>query len=401
MVYLVGAGPGDPGLLTLRGLGCLEKADLVLYDEQVDSHWLSLAPRRAERVCLGRQGGDRPIPEEEINARLVAAARSGRIVVRLQGGEMAVSGQAAKEISALEAAGIPYEMIPGVPAGRAGGGLAEIPRMHSGPPSPVSPATERRPENPDTARPLSGRRVLVTRPAGRADSLMGQLEALGAEVFRQPAIEILPPADWETVDRAIERIDEFDWVVFSSANGVRFFLDRLLRLGHDARRLGEIRLATIGPATARTLAQYHLHADCQPGEYRAEALAGTLAADAKGRNYLLVRASRGREVLAETLRAAGGTIQQVVVYRSRDTRRADPRIVQAVADGRIDWVTVTSPAIARSLVGLFGERLRRTKLVAISPLTAEVLTQAGYPPRAVATEYTSEGIVEAMVSGGL
>jgi uroporphyrinogen III methyltransferase/synthase len=178
---------------------------------------------------------------------------------------------------------------------------------------------------------------------------------------------------------------------------VQFFLDRLLQLGHDLRRLGGVRLATIGPTTAHALAQYHLHADCQPVEYRAEALADTLAVEAGNQSFLLLRASRGREVLAETLQAAGGKVEQVVVYRSQDVRQADPAITRALAAGQIDWITVTSSAIARSLVGLFGARLRQSNLAAISPLTADVLTKAGYPPRAVATEYTGEGLVEAIV----
>jgi uroporphyrinogen III methyltransferase/synthase len=507
MVYLVGAGPGDPGLLTLRGQACLEKADLILYDYLVNPRLLSHASGQAELVCLGRHGQGRLLTQEEVHARLVTAAQSGQTVVRLKGGDTAIFGRVAEETVVLEAAGVPYEIVPGITTALATGSYAGIPLTHRDHASCVALVTGRQskgpardllaggpddthreeaipavdfgalanfpgtlvfymgvttapvwvkalmdqgkpPETPVavvrncslpqqevfhttlsnlperlakknirppaiivvgevarpqvrfdwfTARGLSGRRVLVTRPVGQAASLVEQLDLLGAEVFSQPTIEILPPADWKAVDTTIGQIDQFDWLVFSSANGVRFFLDRLPHLGRDLRSLGGVRLATMGPATTHTLAQYHLHTDCQPTEYRAEALAELLAAEADNQRFLLLRANRGREVLAETLQDAGGRVEQVAVYQSQDVQQADPEITRALAAGQIDWVTVTSSAIARSLIGLFGEQLRQSKLAAISPLTADVLTTAGYPPHVVATEYTDEGLVEAIV----
>ncbi len=513
IVYLVGAGPGDPGLLTIRGLWCLERANLVLYDYLVNPRLLHYASGQAELICLGRHGLEtqdtgRLLTQEEINARMVTAAQSGQAVVRLKGGDTVIFGRAAEEVSALEAAGVPYEIVPGITTALAAGSYAGVPLTHRGfascvalitgqqsksPPASdpssdrseegseqqVAPAVDfdalanfpgtlvfymgvttapvwvksllkqgKQPETPVAVichcslpqqevfrttlvrlpdqltekkirppaiivvgevaraqirfdwfrtRPLFGRRLLVTRPAGQAEPLVAELGALGAEVSCQPAIEILPPADWAVVDKTIEQVGEFDWLVFSSANGVRFFLDRLLQLGHDLRSLGGVRLAVIGPATAHTLAQYHLHVDCQPDEYRAEALAEVLAAEASKQKFLLVRASRGREVLAERLQAAGGNVEQTIVYRSVDVQQADPQITQAMAAGQIDWVTVTSSAIARSLVDLFGTQLGQAKLAAISPLTAAVLIKAGYPPHAVATEYTSDGLVEAIL----
>jgi len=248
------------------------------------------------------------------------------------------------------------------------------------------------------ARPLFGKRIVVTRPRHQAEALIDRLAELGATVRVQPAIEIAPPADWGPVDRALDDLARYDWVVFSSANGVRFFLDRLWERGGDARRLGRIRLAAIGPGTAEELLKDRLRADLVPPEYRAEALAEALAAEASGRRFLLVRASRGREVLAEHLAAAGAQVEQVVFYRSTDVERPDPEIAAALAAGRIDWITVTSSAIARALVRLFGDTLRRTQLASISPVTSETLTRLGFPVAAEATHYTIDGLVDAVLA---
>ncbi len=177
-------------------------------------------------------------------------------------------------------------------------------------------------------------------------------------------------------------------------------LERILACGADLRRLGEIQLAAIGPGTAEELARYHLKADRVPDEYRAESLAAALIADARGQRFLLARASRGREVLAEELTAAGGIVEQVVVYTSRDVEHADPEIDAALAAGRIDWITVTSSAIARSLAKLFGDDLRKSKLASISPVTSATLRELGQKAAAEAREYTMEGIVEAILSSG-
>jgi uroporphyrinogen III methyltransferase/synthase len=228
--------------------------------------------------------------------------------------------------------------------------------------------------------------------------LANQLHELGANVLLQPAIEITPPRDWAEVDAVMDRLREFDWLVFSSSNGVEHFLRRLLETGRDARSLGPLRLAAIGPATVESLAHYHLRADLQPEDhYRAESLAEALGPRVGGKRVLLARASRGREVLAELLAAAGAAVEQVVVYESRDIEAPDPEIAQALADGRVEWITVTSSAIARSLAQLFGEALRSARLAAISPLTAATLAEVGYPADAVASEYTAPGVVDAIL----
>jgi uroporphyrinogen III methyltransferase/synthase len=260
-------------------------------------------------------------------------------------------------------------------------------------------------------RPLFGQSVLVTRPnvvrrsTARKilpEDFTSRLSELGAEVLYQAAIEIRPPDDWTAVEMALARLPEFDWLVFSSVNGVDALLDRLLdsvagtlrvpSAPRDLRGLAGVRIAAIGTGTAQRLAEYYLRADLVPDEFRAEALADALAKEARGKRFLLARASRGREVLAETLKAAGGIVEQVVVYQSLDVESPDPEIAARLKAGRIDWITVTSSAIARSLAKLFGEDLGKSKLVSISPITSATLRELGFEPAAEAKEYTMEGV---------
>jgi uroporphyrinogen III methyltransferase/synthase len=489
-VYLVGGGPGDPGLITLRGVECLRRADVVVYDYLVNPRILAHAQGDAELVCLGRHGHGRVMKQDEINAVLVDRGRSGKTVVRLKGGDPAIFGHLGDEAAALAAAGVPFEVVPGVTAASAAASYAGVPLTHRDSASAVAfvaghqrcdteangidaaalaafpgtlviymgvttatawtrdliaagknPATPaaivRRASLPDqerwfcrldevaarlsdgpirppvlvivgeiaradttlewfTERPLFGKTVLITRAAAQADELYAKLAELGANVLVQPAIEILPVEDFGEFDRTIARLGQFAWVVFSSANGVRHFFDRLLA-GGDLRRLGAVKLAAIGPGTAEALAEFHLRPDLMPGEYRAEALAAALGSQAAGKRVLLVRASRGREVLAEQLTSAGAIVEQVVAYRSIDVTEVDAEILDAIDAGRVDWITVTSSAIARSLVNLLGERLRKCKLATISPLTTEALREQGYDAVVEAREYTMAGIVAVIV----
>jgi uroporphyrinogen III methyltransferase/synthase len=212
----------------------------------------------------------------------------------------------------------------------------------------------------------------------------------------QPAIEIRPPEDWRPLDAALAALERFDWLVFSSANGVRAVLDRLLAT-RDLRALATIKLAAIGTASAEELARYHLRADLVPEEFQAESLAAALVEEAaQGKRFLLARASRGREVLGEQLVAHGGAVEQVVVYTSRDLAAPDARFAEQLRKGEIDWVTVTSSAIARSLAQMFGAALQNCRLASISPITSQTLRTLGYQVAAEATVYTMEGVVEAI-----
>lgn len=502
-VYLVGAGPGDPSLITLRGFRLLQRADVVFYDYLVDPVVLNQAglqgedSRPRELVCLGRHGEGRILSQKEINQQMVASARAGKIVVRLKGGDPAIFGRTAEEIVALESAGLPYEVVPGVTSGLAASSYSGIPLTHREVASCVALITGQESEaktgetldlanlakfpgtlvyymgvttarewstqlishgkaattpvaivrrctfsdqqvlkttlgelsdfvaahklrppaiiivgdvvaaasnNPwfsveqqQRDRPLFGKTVLVTRPEHQSSDLAAKLHELGAIALCQPVIHIGPPASWEPIDQVILGLSSFDWLVFSSANGVKYFLDRFLDTGRDLRQLGGSQLAAIGPATAAALQQYHLRADLQPAEYRAEALAEELAPLSVGKRVLLLRASRGREVLAEMLTAGGSFVSQVVVYQSEDVHEPSQHILENLRAGKIDWITVTSSTIARSLVRIFGEDLLQARLAAISPLTAGVLGEAGFPADVVAKEYTMDGLLGAIL----
>lgn len=494
-VYLIGAGPGDPGLLTLRGRECLQRADVVLYDYLSGSRLLEWTRPDAELYCLGRHGQGKLWKQTEINDRIVAEALAGRTVARLKGGDPNVFGRLAEEVDALTAAGVPFEVVPGVTTAVAAGSyagvtvtdrdrascvafvtgherpdkltsaidfaaLANFPGtlviymgvttaerwsselIRCGKPADTPVVLVRRCSLPDqttrdctlgnvaqvlgpdpetgtkirpplvaiigevarrqevgswfTERPLFGQTVLVTRPKRQAGPMAQRLRELGAHVLLQPVIEILPTEDTAKIDHAIDQLAATDWVVFSSRNGVEFFLGRLREQGLDARALGNCQLAAIGPATAEALAEFSLRADLHPQEYRAEALAQALSDRARGKRVLLVRASRGREVLAEQLSAAGAHVEQVVVYRSIDIEQPSPEIASAMAAGQVDWTTATSSAIGRSLVQLFGDDLRETKIAAISPLTAGVLSELGHAAEVVAEQYTADGTIDAI-----
>lgn len=483
--------------MTLRAAECLGRADLVVYDGLVNPAIVESRPPSARATCLAHRNSDGTLeraPTEQGSALVIEAARNGQTVVYLKGGDPEVFGHTAEETEALAAAGIPFEIVPGVTAATAASAYAEIPITHGqhassvalvtgreqrdklgapldyralagfpgtlvfymgessaevwsqaliegGKPPQTPVAIVRRCTWPDqetirctlatvadvvaqrgarppmvivvgevvglardvswfTGRPLSGKTILLTRPREQVAGMQRRLEELGAEVLVQPAIRIGEPADWAPVDAALGRLNHYDWLVFSSVNGVRYLLNRLLCLGGDLRQLAASKLAVIGPATADELRRYHLRADLVPRQYCAEALAEALAGDARTRRFLLVRASRGRELLAEQLAAAGGEVDQIVAYRSVDEQKPRPEVSAAMAAGQLDWTTVTSSAIARSLVALFGEGLQKTRLASISPITSAALKELGLEPAIEATEYTTDGLVDAMMARG-
>lgn len=496
-VYLVGAGPGDAGLLTLEGARRLGQADVVLYDYLANDALLRHASSEAELVGLGRHGAGKLWSQTEINDRMVAEALAGKTVVRLKGGDPGVFGRLAEEVAACRKAGLEYAIVPGVTTAVAAGAYADMTltdrdhasavafvtghprsdgaeptvidfgqlaafpgtlvvymgvttapdwsaRLIDGGKSPKTPVTiVRRCSLPDqqtirctlgevatvlapqrmrppivviigevaagqeggadwfASRPLFGKTVVVTRPARQAGPMVERLSDLGARVLLQPAIEIAPAPDAEAVDRAIERLGSFDWVVFSSRNGVDSWLSALGERGLDARAFGKAKVAAIGPATVEALDAWRLKADLCPGVYDADALAEALRSQVADKRVLLVRASRGRETLAEQLGEAGAHVEQVVAYESRDVSEADAGVLAEIAGGRVDWITATSSAIARSLTRLLGPSIAQCptppRIVAISPLTAGALAEAGLPADAVANEATGDGVVGALL----
>lgn len=245
-------------------------------------------------------------------------------------------------------------------------------------------------------RPLFGQRILVTRAAEQADELVQQLAQLGAEVVLQPAIEILPPETYEALDEVIATVADVNWIVFSSGNGVRYFLNRLLALGYDARHLAQAKLAAMGPGTAAALQDFNLRADLLPREYRAESMVDALRPRVKDQTVLLIRASRGRDVLRAGLNKAGADVQQVVVYRSQDVQTLSPSTREAMEQG-IDWVTFTSSAIARSSIALLGPYLEGVKSVSISPVTSEMMRSLGLEPTVEAKQHDLDGMIKRLL----
>ncbi|MBL8888516.1 MAG: bifunctional uroporphyrinogen-III C-methylase/synthase [Planctomycetaceae bacterium] len=247
-------------------------------------------------------------------------------------------------------------------------------------------------------RPLRGQTILVTRPSTEANPVLRDLELMGAQVLHWPAISILPLEDFVDLDSVLCSLEQYRWIVFNSSNGVRAFFDRLWAIGRDARVLANCRLAAVGRQTAQAMAERHLKCDLLPSKFDAEHLATALLAEIGDGTCLNVRASRGRNVFAERMQAAGVSCRQVVAYRNVDTAAVPSEIQSAVANGKVDWVTVTSNAIADNLSRCFGAQLRKTKLASISPLTSERLRELGLQVAVEAQDATFDGLIQAILT---
>ena len=490
-VYLVGAGPGDPSYITLRGVQCLKQADVVLYDYLVNPRLLQHVRPGTECLCMGRHGMGKIWKQNEINSECIRLAQQGQQVVRLKSGDPAIFARAAEEASAFESAGIGYEIVPGITAALASGTCAGIPLTHRdkassvalitgherdgkgessldydqlahfpgtlvfymgvtssrnwtgkliehGMPASTPAAIIRRISCPDQitvrctlsevpewfegehrlrppaivivgdvvsdtslnswfeSRPLFGQRVLVTRATNQAEQFAAKLSDLGAEVVLQPAIEIVAPSDFTLVDQAIKQLEQTDWVVFSSGNGVRYFLERILELGLDVRAFSQTQLAAIGPGTAAMLENYHLKADLIPDEYRAESIVAALTPHVENKQVLLIRANRGRDVLPNGLRDAGAEVEETVVYHSQDVDELSGVTEEALEEG-IDWITFTSSAIARSSIKLLGDHVQSMKSASISPITSETMRELGVMPTVEASSHNLDGLLQAIL----
>lgn len=496
-VYLVGAGPGDPGLITLKGIECLQKADLILYDGLVNPLILQHVSSEVERTCRVSEGckNRRVLQQDEINQRLISAALEGKTVVRLKGGDPFIFGRGSEEAAALRNAGIEFEVVPGITAATAAAGYAGISVTHRAHASAVALITGHEdPTKPDSAldydvlakfpgtlvfymglhkleriveslmqagkaeetpaavisrgttpfqktvqstlsqlpeqvrqaglvapslivigdcvslrdqiawfeqKPLFGLRIGITRAEEQSEPEIKRALELGAQPVLLPTIEIGPPADWEPVDSAIARLDEYQWLVFTSANGVNYFLNRLWETGYDARKLARLKIATIGPSTAEALQQFHLRADLIPDQYRAEALAAALKPLVQGQKILWAGANRGREVLQTELAEVSATVDKIVVYENHDVASWESESLELLESGEIDWIGLSSPSIARNFSRLLTEGVRqhlgsRTRLVSISPVTTQAATDVGLQIDAEAEEYLWDGIFAAI-----
>lgn len=498
-VFLVGAGAGDPGLLTIKGKECLEAADVVVYDWLASDQLLSYVRPNAELIYVGKQANNHTMRQEEINRVLVDKALEGKIVTRLKGGDPYIFGRGGEEAQFCLEHGIKFEVVPGITSAISGPAYAGIPLTHRGVASSLAIVTGH--EDPrkkssainwdklatatDTLvflmgmsnlsnivgqlikhgrpastpiglvrwgtttrqevlegtladiveqvekrnfkapavivvgevvrlrpvlrwfedKPLFGKRIVVTRARAQASELSEELSALGADAVEYPVIKIAPPESFDPLDEAIDGLDQgYDWIVFTSVNGVESFLARLFLKGKDIRALGRAKLAAIGTATAQALEIRGLRVDYIPEEYRAEGLlAGFPQEEVQGKKILIPRAMEARTILPEELAKRGGQVYEVPAYQTvLDTHEA-VELVEQLKNGEIDVVTFTSSSTVKNFLSLVEkgggdvELLKKTTIACIGPITAETAKGAGVQVDLEAQEYTIHGLVQALV----
>ena len=500
-VYLIGAGPGDPSLISVRGFRYLSTADVVVYDHLVHHRLLRSVRPDAEQIDVGA-AAPRPMEQDAINFLLADKARDGKMVARLKWGDPFVFDSGGKEALFLHSQGIPFEVVPGVPptigspcyagvpltypeagdalvfirgheaetdtppnvdwekvaslAGTvvsyAGGGQLEviIDELLSHGRSADEPAalilrgtlpTQRTIEGTLSeiqkvvrdaqrrgsgvlvvgpvvglreylrwfdSRPLFGKRILVTRPEDQAAELVDRLWSLGADPIEAPTIRVIPPEDDGPLDAACDQAGTFDWIVFTSVNGVDSFMRHLCRGSRDVRELKGVRLCAIGPATAERLAGYNLRVDLVPDEHRAEAVVVALREHdtLSGQRILLPRADLAREVLPKELRRAGAEVVDVTAYQTvlaGGDKGTGPDIYRMLLEQEIDVVTLTSASTVKNLVKILGkdpaaDLLNMTVVAAIGPVTAEAASQLDIRTTIMPTTYTVPALVDAIVT---
>ena len=495
-VCLIGAGPGDPGLITVKGLRRLGQADVVIYDRLVSPRLLSEVRPGAEIIYVGKEGGKHTLRQEEISRLLVEKAREGKFVARLKGGDPFVFGRGGEEVLILVENGIPFEVVPGVTSAVAAAAYAGIPVTHRGLSSSLTIATGHEDEAKtassinwealakgaethiflmgvknlpaitekligggraaDTpaalirwgtttrqrtlvaplaeiaqkaqeegfgppavlvvgdvvglrekmkwfeARPLFGKRILVTRSREQASELSEMLLELGAEPVEFPTIRTVEPDSFAALDAALGELSSFDWVAFTSVNGVKAFFERLWESGRDARDLRGVRIACIGSATAEELERKMLRADVVGESFTSEGLLEAMGEDLRNRKFLLPRAQEATETLPEGLLARGAEVVDVAAYKTvRDEGNVE-ELKESLADGDLDAITVTSSSTVRNLVEAVGAGVVRASgvpIYCIGPVTAQTARELGLEVAGVAEEHTLEGLVETVVSG--
>lgn len=496
-VYLIGAGPGDPGLITVKGRECIARADVIMYDYLANEELLRHARPDAELIYAGKVGGAHNREQSQINELLVAKALEGKVVARLKGGDPFVFGRGGEECEALVAAGIPFEVVPGVTAGIGAPSYAGIPLTHrhvttsvafvTGHEHPGKEVSEidwerlslgsgtvvfymgmknlpqiaahlmdhgRPPETPvalvrwgtrpeqevlvgtlaDIAerarranfkapaitivgevvnlreqlrwfdnRPLFGKGILVTRAADQAGAFAQLLAGQGAHVHECPTIEIVPPEDTAGLDGAISSLAGFDWLIFTSANAVKYFFARLAELGLDSRAIGPARVCAVGPRTAASLAPHGITPDLVPADYKGEGVVEAFREmEVKGKRFLFPKADRAREVIPAGLEALGGEVTAPVAYRNVTPGTLPPHILQALEERRIHCVTFTSSSTAENLAAMIGENrllhlLEGVAVASIGPITSKTCRELGLDVRIEPAEYTVAALTEEIV----
>jgi len=497
-VYLVGAGPGDAGLLTLRGAELLKRADVVVHDALVSPDVLQLARPDAEVIYGGKRSKNHAVCQEDLNVLLITKARQGKTVVRLKGGDPYTFGRGGEEASLLAAAGIPFEVVPGISSAVAAPNYAGIPLTHrnlcssftviTGHQDPEvsdtdlswaklarNPGTKvvmmglgnfRRiadrllgeglaPETPVALirwgttpqqqtlegtlgtiadrveqtgfaapaiivigdvvklrgelnwferRPLFGRRVVVTRARQQGRDFAHSLIEQGAQVLEIPAIRFAPPTEHRPVAEAIAELNSYDWIVFTSANGVHWFFDGFFKAFQDLRDIGGVKIAAVGQATAARLRELHLQVDVMPKVHDAQHLVKALAdfESLDNLRFLLPRAEIATPELPRLLEALGGIVDDVAFYRTEPETEAGDDAGQHLSESGADWVTFTSGSTVRhfnarhNLLALRA-RFPQLKIASLGPETSRVLHELGSPPTVEATVQSSEGLLRAIL----
>jgi uroporphyrinogen III methyltransferase/synthase len=494
IVYLVGAGPGDPGLLTRKGLDCLARADVVIYDHLIDRSLPDAAPSAAEKIYAGKEAAKHALKQEEINRLLVSKAKEGKCVVRLKGGDPFVLGRGGEEAEALRQEGVLFKIVPGVTSAVAVPAYAGIPVTHRGTASSFAVITghedprktassldweklalgadtlvflmglknlplivselKKHGRSADTpaaviqdgtlpgqktvtgtlkniiarakkqslappavivvgevvrlrdrlawfdSRPLSGKRVLVTRARRQAGALSKLLSERGARPVELPAIDIKPIDGNKKLDRAITNLIRYHWVLFTSANGVEAFFNRLRDRGRDARALGDLKIGAIGPATADALRERGIIADFVPEVYTSEGvIAGLRRKKVSGQRLLLPRANIADKELVKGLKGLEVKVEEVAVYRTVPPAEDIAAAKKLLRGEGIDIVTFTSSSTVNNLLAAFHGDLsgmKNIKVACIGPKTAATAAKAGLKVDIMATESTVPGLVDAI-----
>ena len=492
-VYLVGAGPGDAGLLTLRAAELIERADLVALDALVSQDIAARIPKTTEVVYVGKRASAHALPQDQINQLLVTEAKKGKTVVRLKGGDPFVFGRGGEEAEELLAAGVPVEIVPGISSSIAGPAYAGIPVTHRTYATSVTLVTAHEADSGSTgikwpalaqldgtivfmmgfanlpsichklieygmsgdrgcaviskatrldqrtvtgtlrniearvaeanletpalivvgdvvklhetlnwfeSKPLFGKRVVVTRAREQASELKRLLEEAGAQVLQFPTIAIVPPASWESLDRVAG--SSFDWLIFTSTNGVASFFQRLYALGKDVRSLASTKIAAVGQSTAEDLRARGINPDLVPERFISTELLPLLAEDQRGIRTAVIRAEEGRDELIAELRRRGGDVHLAVAYRTVAADYDLDELRALIAADKIDVVTFTSA----STVDHFFEKLtddersrvlRRAQVVSIGATTTEAIRRYGRTPDAVAEKATIPAMRDAVL----
>lgn len=493
-VYIIGSGPGDPGLITVKAVECIRRSDVIVYDYLMGREILRYARSDARLIYVGKKGGDHTMSQERINQLLVDEAQAGNSVARIKGGDPFVFGRGGEEAQVLHRNGIPFEIIPGVTSAIAVPAYAGIPLTHrtitstaafvTGHEDPTKEESDidwdaiaaigtvvflmgvknlptivrklvEKGRNPDTKvalirwgttpgqetltgtlgtivalveernfrppaifvvgdvaglreelnwfekKPLFGKTVVITRPEAQSAAFADLLSEAGARVVSFPTIQIVPPEDFTDLDAAIGNIEGYDWIIFTSVNGVRSFFDRLYHLGKDARALAGVRVCAIGPATSKAVERHGIRVDLLPESYISESVVSAFRkAGGPGRRVLLPRAEIARDIIPESLTAMGAHCDVITAYHTIPSGMTAEDFRRITETGTIDIITFTSPSTVDNLIGMVGkENVPGDALIAcIGPVTKEAAEKAGLTVHIMAGSYTVEGMMDAMIN---